>query len=93
MVGMFSLLHVLLGMPLERIVQPLHLAEDIDAALLERRGDLGMLLSTAEAAEDGDAAALADALGSAGLGNRDFALCQFQACRWMLDTCREMEGA
>lgn len=84
-VGMFSLLGTLFGMPTEQVIRPLNLADEIVGALLERRGELGVLLRMAEAAERADGAALASALAQAGLSKRDFARAQFQACRWMLD--------
>lgn len=84
-VGMFSLLGTLFGMPTEQVIRPLNLADEIVGALLERRGELGLLLRLAEAAERADGEALAAALAQTGLSNRDFARVQFEACRWMLD--------
>lgn len=91
-VGMFSLLGTLFGLPTEQLVQPLNLADGIVGALLEGRGELGALLRMAEAAERADGEALAAALMQAGLSWRDFAQAQFQACRWMLDVTRESGG-
>ena len=45
---MFSLLDVLLGIPMDEIVGALHLAPDSAAALLERSGALGQLLRLVE---------------------------------------------
>lgn len=92
MVGMFSLLGVLFCMPLEKVIQPLNLAEPIVAALLERKGVMGQLLRMAEASEGADGKALAAVLAELGLSNRDFATAQFVACRWMQDLTRETEG-
>lgn len=88
-VGMFSLLGVLFGMPTEQIIRPLNLANTIVDALLEHRGELGVLLRMAEAAERDDGESLASAVEQAGLSRRDFAQAQFQACRWMLDVTRD----
>jgi EAL and modified HD-GYP domain-containing signal transduction protein len=48
MLGVFSLLDVLLGIPMDEIAAALHLAPDIAAALVERRGALGQLLALVE---------------------------------------------
>jgi EAL and modified HD-GYP domain-containing signal transduction protein len=48
MVGVFSLLHLLLGMPTSDIVAALSLPDDVSAALLERQGRLGAILSLVE---------------------------------------------
>jgi EAL and modified HD-GYP domain-containing signal transduction protein len=48
MVGVFSLLHLLLGMPTADIVAALNLPKDVSDALLERRGRLGSILSLVE---------------------------------------------
>jgi EAL and modified HD-GYP domain-containing signal transduction protein len=48
MVGVFSLLHLLLGMPTSDIVAALSLPADVSAALLERQGRLGAILSLVE---------------------------------------------
>ncbi len=92
MAGMFSLLGVLFCMPLEKIIQPLNLADPIVAALLERKGTLGLMLRMAEAAERADGEALASVLAELGLSNRDFDAAQFAACRWMQDITREAEN-
>jgi EAL and modified HD-GYP domain-containing signal transduction protein len=89
-VGMFSLLDVLFGMSMEQIIRPLNLNNDIVAALLERRGEMGTLLRVMEASEWGDAEMLASALLESGLSRKDFALAQFQASRWMQDVVQEM---
>ncbi len=91
-VGMFSLLGALFGLPTEQLIRPLNLADNIVGALLEGRGELGILLRMAEAAERADGEALASALAQAGLSWRVFAQAQFQACRWMLDVTRENSG-
>lgn len=51
LIGMFSLLDELFGMPLAQVLQPLKLGHEIMDALLERQGDLGALLRLAEHAE------------------------------------------
>ena len=51
MVGVFSLLDVLLGMPMAEILGALHLHDDVSAALLERGGALGHSLAMVAASE------------------------------------------
>jgi len=53
-VGMFSLLDVLLDMPMERVLETLILPEPICDALQERSGIYGPYLELAEACEDPD---------------------------------------
>jgi EAL and modified HD-GYP domain-containing signal transduction protein len=48
MIGVFSLLDLLLGMPMEEIVAALKLAPDTAAALLDRTGTLGKMLKLVE---------------------------------------------
>ncbi|WP_293775546.1 HDOD domain-containing protein [uncultured Oxalicibacterium sp.] len=63
-VGMFSLLDRLLGMPMAEVLSNIHLSEPISRALLSREGIYGPFLSLVEACESGNGklAAIADAL-------------------------------
>lgn len=63
-VGMFSLLDRLLGMPMEEVLAKIQLAEPMAQALLTRDGMYGPFLALAEACElnNGNIAALADSL-------------------------------
>lgn len=56
--GVFSLVHVLSGRAIEDIVPRLPIHNDIQQALLERRGGLGLLLNATEAAESGELMAI-----------------------------------
>lgn len=56
--GVFSLVHVLSGREIEDIVPRLPIHIDIRQALLERRGELGLLLNATEAAESGELMAI-----------------------------------
>ncbi|MDR5779856.1 EAL domain-containing protein [Caballeronia sp. LZ065] len=58
MTGIFSLVHVVLDMQPAEILDKLHLAADIRAAILAGSGALGTLLGVARAAERGDAPAI-----------------------------------
>jgi EAL and modified HD-GYP domain-containing signal transduction protein len=52
--GILSLADVLLGWPMEKVAERLHLAHDVKAALLTRAGPLGDLLSLCEKLEAAD---------------------------------------
>ncbi|MDO8466478.1 MAG: EAL domain-containing protein, partial [Gallionella sp.] len=71
MVGMLSLLDVLMDEPLHDIVARMSLQEEIEAALLERSGDLGDLLILCAELEAGDAAAVQKRLHSRPALNAD----------------------
>jgi len=62
MVGMLSLTEALLGIPLEQTLAPLPLETEVRDALLLRSGQLGELMSLAEALEKSDSAAISKAL-------------------------------
>lgn len=55
-VGMLSMLGVILAMPLEKILEKLHIPDAISQALLERSGIYGPFLALAEACESCDMA-------------------------------------
>lgn len=63
-VGMFSLLDRLLGIPMEEVLEKIQLSEPVSQALLTRDGMYGPFLALAEACEpdNGDIGALADSL-------------------------------
>lgn len=58
MVGVFSLLDVLLGDSLDKLLTPLSLPEELLAALLKQQGPLGELLGLAKAIETRDSETL-----------------------------------
>ncbi|MGV7209876.1 EAL and HDOD domain-containing protein [Oxalobacteraceae bacterium A2-2] len=83
MAGMFSLLGVLFGMPLEDVLKPLAISPSVQQALLEQAGPLGALLALLESAEAGDAPALAAHLQALGLAHEDFNRLLIDAYLWM----------
>lgn len=85
MVGMFSLLGVLFGLPLAEVLKPLPLGEAVHAALLRQEGELGALLKAVQQTEAGDHAALAVSLAALALDAASFNTLQAEALRWMLD--------
>jgi len=91
MAGMFSLLGVLFGMPLEELLKPLNIGDAAQQALLHRRGDLGELLCVVEEAERGDFAGLAQRLEALQLAPGDFNDIVAEATLWMLDVTSEAQ--
>lgn len=85
MVGMFSLLGVLFGMPLVEVLQPLKLDAATSAALLREQGPLGRLLAVLLAMERGDTLAPGIDPVLAIDGDFDCAALQIEAHDWMLD--------
>jgi c-di-GMP-related signal transduction protein len=63
-VGMFSLIDQLLGIPMEEVLNKVQLSDSVQQAILARQGVYGPFLSLAEACElnTGDAARLSEAL-------------------------------
>lgn len=92
MVGMFSLLQSLLGQPLEQIIRPLNLADEIIAALLEHEGELGSLLHLVELTEQGELERIPEILTTLQLSRQACVIAQFQASHWMQAITREMSG-
>ena len=92
MAGMFSLLGVLFGMPLDEVLRPLKISDALQSALLRREGEIGRLLALVEAAERPDAAAIATALHTLVLHASEFNLLTVQAYNWMRDVVCESTG-
>lgn len=65
MTGMFSLLDLLFGMPLDQIIAPLGLPDEVASALTGGKGPLGRPLAAVAAGEQGDFTALVAALKAA----------------------------
>lgn len=82
MTGTFSLLDVLLKMPLPGILQQLPLAAAVNGALSDHSGDLGALLQTVKYAAEGRLDKAAETLGELGITPADFLQAQCQALAW-----------
>jgi len=83
MVGMFSLLGVLFGMPLEEVLQPLTVSDAVQKALLAHEGEMGQLLCVVECAERADYEGLAGCLAALQLDNASFNSIVADAYLWM----------
>jgi len=92
MAGMFSLLGVLFGMPLDEVLRPLKISDALSAAVLEHQGDLGHLLKTVECVECRDTPQLAAHLDALQVPYAEFSTLSVQAYAWMLDVIRDRGG-
>lgn len=83
MVGILSLLNVLLGIEMQKIVDKLEIPDDMSQALLNREGRLGQELKLIEANEKGDVAVIQLILAELGfLSLSDLADIEIQAIGW-----------
>lgn len=89
MTGMFSLLDALFGLPLEKIVTPLNLSDEVENALLSKSGRLGGLLAIVEASERVPGPALGAQLAAASLTPAAYAQALVHSCRWAIQVSRE----
>jgi len=85
LVGVFSLLDVLLAMPMTDIVSALNLDLDVVAALLDRTGELGEMLALV-AMHEPQASALRDV----GIDNETYWRSLLQAYHWALQVSRNV---
>ncbi|MRW94118.1 HDOD domain-containing protein [Duganella sp. FT80W] len=92
MVGMFSLLGVLFGMPLEDVLKPLAVSESVQQALLSHAGEMGQLLCVVESAEQEDYECLAGCLQAAQLDSAIFNRIAIDAWLWMQDVVAGKAG-
>lgn len=80
--GFFSLLHVLLDMPLLSILSKLNLHEDIEEALTYKEGDLGLALEIIEGLEKEDYSLVEDNAKSLNLSLKKVNHLYQQAIKW-----------
>ena len=92
MAGMFSLLGVLFGMPLDDVLKPLNIGDALAAGVLRQEGDLGRMLAIVVAAEGADATQVAAHLESLGLPETAFNEIGIAAVAWMLDVVADTTG-
>ena len=84
MAGMFSLLGVLFGLPLNEVLTPLNLSAPLAAALLKKEGEIGGILCALESAELFDSPALLEHLARLGVSSDDYNAITLEAHQWML---------
>lgn len=91
MVGMFSLLGVLFGMPLPEILSPLKLSDLLDDALLAHEGDIGRFLQCIESSERLDEMHVLALLAQIGLSTEDWNRLTLEAHLWMLGAIHDQQ--
>ncbi len=91
MTGILSLVDVLFGLPAEEVLASLPLPGETRAALLERTGRLGALLTVAERLEQIRFGALDAALAAIpALDRAQVVRCQLEAVRWTNSLCETL---
>ena len=80
--GIFSLLDVMLNMPIESALGLLSVPDEVADALLRREGFLGDLLTLAEACESSDHAVFDRAAGTLHLSSQQINFAHLQALAW-----------
>ncbi|MBO9677849.1 MAG: HDOD domain-containing protein [Acidovorax sp.] len=80
--GIFSMLDVMLGMPMESALSLLSVPEPVAAALLRREGALGELIALAEACESSDDAVFDRAAATLHLSSQQINWAHLQALAW-----------
>jgi len=93
MVGMFSLLGVLFGMPLTEILAPLKLNALLGDALLRHEGEVGRFLQCVESSECFDDERVRSLLAQSGLTPDDWNRLTLEAHQWMLGAIHEQQDA
>ncbi len=81
-VGVFSLLDTMLGMPLDKALDAISLPEAVVNALLHHTGALGQLLDLAQACETGDDVTFATTAAALQLTDQQVNLAHLQALAW-----------
>ncbi len=90
MVGMFSLLDVLFKAPLDSLLAPLNLEEDIAKALLKHTGTLGKMLEVVVASTAASGAVLAERLAELNISAEAYLAAQLRAHAWAAEVSREI---
>jgi hypothetical protein len=89
MVGMFSLLDQLFGMPVAEVIAPLNLPDPVVQGLAQGDGPLGLLLAAVVTSNGAPTPALAAAVSGAAISLEDWAAAQVEALRWAVQVSKE----
>ena len=84
-VGIFSLLEAMTGLPAKRALEGISLPDTVTEALIERAGPLAPFLDLAIACETADDDAFAKAVSSLQLSDRKVNMAHLQALAWAED--------
>lgn len=82
MTGVLSLIDVLFEVSMAELVEKLNLVDDVRAALLERSGELGDLLTLAEKVEQADFATVTEELDRCGISVNELLGAQLETIAW-----------
>ena len=93
LVGLFSLLDAMAGMPTDVLVRPVALSLPFREALLERLGPYAVPLSIAEAWEQGDWATVRRHASFAGIDASEISTLYVQSIAWTRDRLRSLHAA
>ncbi|MDP1526905.1 MAG: HDOD domain-containing protein [Rhodocyclaceae bacterium] len=89
MVGMFSLLDQLFGMPVAEVIAPLNLPDPVVQGLTTGEGSLGGLLAIVVASDGLPTPALGERIARLGIAREDWAAAQVEALRWAVQVSKE----
>lgn len=89
MVGMFSLLDQLFGMPVAEVIGPLNLPDPVVQGLTAGEGVLGGLLAAVVASDGEPTPALGEIVVRIGIAPEDWAAAQVAALRWAVLVSKE----
>jgi EAL and modified HD-GYP domain-containing signal transduction protein len=84
-IGLLSFLDVILGVSKQELLSTISVKEIISDAILERKGDLGVLLSLLEAADDSESELTKNALEKLNLTEIDITEVKFEGLNWLAD--------
>ncbi|MBP9678013.1 MAG: HDOD domain-containing protein, partial [Aeromonas sp.] len=90
--GLFSLLDVLMGQPLDQLLGTIPLTAEIRAALLERKGNLGFYLAFCEEYEKANWQRIAASTARLGLNEEKVSHLYLAATAWVNQQLQAMEG-
>lgn len=82
--GMFSALDILMEKPISSLIQPLPLTEEIKRAILEHKGNIGIVVKCSQLLET----SAADKLSIKGITKPELSMLYFEADNWALDATK-----
>ncbi len=89
MVGMFSLLDKLFGIPVAEVIKPINLPDPVVQGLALGSGMLGGMLAAVVANDDRPTQALGELIAHLGIATEDWAAAQVEALRWAVQVSKE----